>query len=398
MPDTETLTVPFAVFFYKKVQAGWEMFEEKFPRRVRWGGTDAAKIYLAIMSAITTQLKTGTWDQSTVVRLGALLWLTVSLTCVPGSTARAETVILHLKNGDRIGGEIISEDTNRVVITTSWTKELNIPASEIERRESGIKVVSSPRSNVTNSTSLALAKTKTVVEPKPKNWKIEARAGADFLSGPKNQQIYYGRLKYAYTHPYLANPAHSFRNVLDYSVDYGTTQPAESSANKKSILSANRMYASDKTDFDFGKGSWFVYDLAGAGYDEVRKIDVQYEIGPGLGYHFITRPSLQLNFEGGVEYQEQYRSDNTTTKNLYFRISEDSTWKINHSVTFSERAEFLPRADSTDFRARAESTLSYALWRNVSVNLSLLDLYDTKPAQSIANNDLQVHTSVGVTF
>lgn len=331
--------------------------------------------------------------------LRALLWTGFMLSIFLAANVRAETVILHLKNGDRIGGEIVSEDTNRVVITTSWAKDLNVPVSEIDRREFGIKIVSrAPGANTNNLTASALTKTKTVVEPKPKNWKIEARAGADFLSGPKNQQIYYGRLKYSYTHPYLLNPLHSFRNVLDYSVDYGLTQPSDASAGTKSILSANRMYASDKTDFDFGKGKWFVYDLAGAGYDEVRKIDVQYEIGPGLGYHFITRPTLQFNSEVGIDYQEQYRSDNTTTKNMYFRVSQDSNWKINHDLTFSERFAFLPRADSTDFRARAESTLSYALWRNVSLHLSLLDLYDTKPAQNVANNDLQVHTSIGVTF
>ena len=331
--------------------------------------------------------------------LGAWLWLGVSLAMLLASNgnAPAETVILHLKNGDRIGGEIVSEDTNRVVISTSWAKDLTVPAHEITRRESAIKIISSSPSATNPPTTLALTRTNTVIEPKPKNWKIEARAGADFLSGPKNQQIYYGRLKHSYTRPYASNPNHSFRNVLDYSVDYGLTQPADSSGNK-SILSANRMSASDKTDFDFGKGGWYVYDLAGVGYDEVRKINFQYEIGPGFGYHLITRPSLLLNVELGAVYQEQYRSDNTTSKNPYFRIGEDSTWKINGSLSFRERVEFLPRADSTDFRARAESTLSYALWRNVSVNLSLLDLYDTKPPLSVAKNDLRINTSVGVTF
>jgi len=337
----------------------------------------------------------GTPSRQWVARLTLALALASGLTTV----TQAESVILHLKNGDRIAGEIVSEDTNHVVITTSWAKDLQIPTVEIERREASLKVLATDASlNQTNPLHIALTKTNTAVGPTSKHWKIEARAGADFLSGPKNQQIYYGRLNYAYALPYRSNPAHFFRNVLDYSVDYGLTQPADGSGGTKSILSANRMYASDKTDFDFGKGRWFVYDLAGVGYDEVRKIDLQYEIGPGLGYHFLMGPRVQLNGEVGANYQEQYRSDNTTTKNLYFRVGQDSSWKINPDLTFRERFEFLPRADSTDFRARAESTLSYSLWHNVSLHLSLLDLYDTKPAQSIANNDLQVHTSVGVTF
>src|SRR5689334_19011112 len=45
------------------------------------------------------------------------------------------TTILHLKNGDRIAGTIVSENTNHVVITTSWIKELSIPISQIDKRE-----------------------------------------------------------------------------------------------------------------------------------------------------------------------------------------------------------------------------------------------------------------------
>ncbi|MFO1488528.1 MAG: DUF481 domain-containing protein [Verrucomicrobiota bacterium] len=308
-----------------------------------------------------------------------------------------------MKNGDRIGGEVVSETTNHVVLSTSWVKKLEIPLSEIERREAGLKLgpetssKSLPPATVAPAT-VALSKSNPVVIPKPKNWKIEVSAGADFLSGPKNQEIYYGKFKYYYTRPYLANPSHSFRNVLDYTLDYGLTRPANTSSTTKSILSANRMFASNKTDFDFRTGRWFVYDLAGIGYDEVRKIDLQYEIGPGLGYHMISRPSLLLNAEAGLDYQEQFRSDKTTTKNLFFRLSQDATWKINRDLTFKERLEYLPRADSSDFRARAESTLTYALWKNISLNLSLLDLFDTNPAQNVANNDLRIHTAIGVTF
>ncbi len=308
---------------------------------------------------------------------------------------RAGTTVLHLNNGDRIAGNIVSETTDRVLITTSWIKELSIPATEIHHREPS---ATPPATAGSSAPPLIAAKSANVAPAKAKGWKIEARAGADFLSGPKNQQIYSGRLKYSYTRPYASHPAQSFRNGLDYAVDYGQTQAAASGGKNATVLSANRMSASDKTDFDVGKGQWFVYDLAGVGYDEIRKINFQYAIGPGVGYHLITRPDFLLNGELGLDYQEQHRADNTTTRNLFFRISEDTTWKINPGVSFTERFEFLPRADSTDFRARAEATLSYALWRNVSLHLSMLDLYDTQPAQSVTRNDLQVHTSVGVTF
>ncbi len=325
-----------------------------------------------------------------------LLGLAVALLLATRGSAGAEDTVLHLKNGDRIAGCIVSEDTNRVVITTSWIKELAVPATEIRRRES---LAPPPMASALDLSLDPLARpASTNVSSVAKHWKIEARAGADFLSGPKNQQIYHGRLKHTYARPYRSNPRQSFRNVVDFGVDYGLTQNSSDSGDKSSVLSANRLFASDKTDFDIGKGRWFIYDLASLGYDEIRKIDFQYAIGPGVGNHLITQPSFWLNGELGMDYQEQYRLDKTTSKNVFFRIGEDSNWKINQVMTLAERFDFLPRADSTDFRFRAEASLNYALWRNLSLQLSLLDLYDTKPAKNVTRNDLQIHTSVGVTF
>src|SRR5436190_14778018 len=71
------------------------------------------------------------WSSSFYLRL--LLLVMVVLGAL--FSARADTIILHLKNGDRIAGTIILEDTNRVVITNSWIKELSVPLSEIAGRE-----------------------------------------------------------------------------------------------------------------------------------------------------------------------------------------------------------------------------------------------------------------------
>src|SRR5882672_4763378 len=50
----------------------------------------------------------------------------------------AETIVLHLKNGDRLAGTILIEDTNRVVISTSWIKELSVPLDQIVSRETAV--------------------------------------------------------------------------------------------------------------------------------------------------------------------------------------------------------------------------------------------------------------------
>jgi hypothetical protein len=336
---------------------------------------------------------------------------------------RAETVVLHLKNGDRIAGTIVSEDTNRVVITTTWIKDLAVPAGQIERREPvaveaaqparpgpgsliagqkpstpGMLSSSNTPPPLNPATPAPLVSATRPTMPKPaKRWSGEARIGADFLYGANNQQIYSGRLKLSYQRFFISDPKEFFRSALDFSADYGWTKPTSTSSNASSVLSANRIEGSDKTEIDIGK-RWYVYTLIGMGYDEIQRIDLQDEMGPGLGYRISRDANFVVNAEAGFDYQEEYRSDQTTTKDVFYRLAEDITWRIDHHLSLIEKLEYFPRVDSGDYRARLESTLSYALWQNVSLNVTALDLYDNRPAQDVPYNELQIRSSLGLKF
>src|SRR6266850_3522153 len=76
---------------------------------------------------------------------------------------QAEIIILHLKTGDRIAGTIVSEDTNRVLITTAWIKDLAIPVAQIERREAAPAPVAAQKTNAPTPPAPAVAEEK----PKP---------------------------------------------------------------------------------------------------------------------------------------------------------------------------------------------------------------------------------------
>jgi hypothetical protein len=344
------------------------------------------------------------------------------LSAAPG-VLRAETVVLHLKNGDRIAGTIVSEDTNRVIITTTWIKDLAVPAGQIERREPVAVEVAQPVRpgpgsviagqkpstpgmlsfsntppplNPAPSAPLVSATRPTMPKP-PKRWSGEARIGADFLYGANNQQIYSGRLKLTYQRFFISDPKEFFRSVLDFSADYGWTKPTSTSSNASSVLSANRIEGSDKTEIDIGK-RWYVYALGGMGYDEIQRIDLQDEFGPGMGYRISRNTNLVVNAEAGLDYQEEYRSDETTTKDVFYRLAEDITWRIDHHLSLIEKLEYFPRVDSGDYRARLELTLSYALWQNISLNVTALDLYDNRPAQGVPYNELQIRSSLGLKF
>jgi hypothetical protein len=314
------------------------------------------------------------------------------------NTARAQSVILHLRNGDRIAGTILSENTNSVTVSTVWIKELVVPLAQIERRElTTAEATAAKPSPDTNNAVFALKPGTLGLPmlppplPKPwyKQWKGDASLGLDLLRGATDRELYYGRFNATYSHPYASDPKQFFRNIFNYSAEYGKTD---------GVLSADDMGGSSKTDLDVDRRI-YLYNLGSASYDVIRKIDLHYEDGPGAGYHIFTGTNFVLNGELGANYQVEERSDNTRTSSFYYRLGEDFAWKPTKLMTLTEKFEFFPRSDNLkQYRSRFESNLSYALLFNFSLNLTVIDLYDTQPAIGVPPNELQFRTSLGVKF
>jgi len=292
----------------------------------------------------------------------------------------ADSVTFILKNGDRVTGKIVSEQTNRVVLTTPWAKEIVVPSEQISRREPPKAALppTVPGAGATAGMSAPSAPLK-----KPSHlWAGEINLGTDLGFSQVKRQLFTGRAKVIFAYERL-------KNTLDYDVAYGRTD---------GILSANRMDGSSKTDFDLGH-RFYIYNIGAAGYDEIRKIAVRYELGPGVGYHLIQRSNFFLNTEFGGNYQEQRFSNDDATRLFFFRLAEIVNWPLSAKLTMDEKIEFFPRVEEIDeYRFRFETNVRYWLRSNLSLNLTVIDLYDTQPAPNVTRNDLQLRSSVGVKF
>jgi len=319
-----------------------------------------------------------------------------ALLCATARTDAAQVVVL-LRNGDRITGELIAQETNRVVVVTSWAGTLSLPLETV----GGVQTVSGEKMTLaaapaplapSPSPVIAAASAKPQSAPPPaapKRTHTNVQLGSNLVFGGRDSAAVYARLKSTYEKPYTHDPKKFFRAIADYTGDYGETE---------SIRSANRMTASVKTDFDLGPRSYF-YNVGSGGYDEIRKIKSHYEFGPGLGSHVIKRPAFEFNLEGGLNYQVQHRSAGDTLESLYLRGGEDATWRFGPRFSLTKKFEFFLDGENVQqFRFRLDTTLSYKLIENLSLNLSLLDMYDTAPAPNVDKNELQIRSSVGITF
>ena len=331
----------------------------------------------------------------------------------------AQTVSLELKNGDRITGQILSETNNQIVLSNAWSKEFSIPLAEITKRitvapptnavaaaaattnaiDVATKTNVPAKSNVVTLAKAVAATNTLFTSPLLKNWHGDIQAGVDLTFSERNRQVYNAKAKLTYA-------KNRFKAVFDYDMTYGRSQVEEldtSTTNRTdkhtvSTTDANRMNGSVKTDFDLTK-KWYVYNLAGMGYDEIRKIDLRYEIGPGLGYHLIQWTNFFLNTEVGATYQKEERSDDTELSTFFGRVAENATWKITPRLSWDEKFEYMPRIeDPGHYRIRFETNLRYAMLQNIFLSLSLIDIYDSRPVNRVVKNDLQVRSSIGVKF
>jgi hypothetical protein len=103
--------------------------------------------------------------------------------------------------------------------------------------------------------------------------------------------------------------------------------------------------------------------------------------------------------EMGFNFQQQNRADDTRQNSYSVRIAEIFAWRVWDKLTADLKAEFFPNLDEFgEYRLRIESTLRYPVSNRLSLNLDIIDLYDTRPPADVSNNDLQIRSTIGVTF
>ncbi|MDB6057343.1 MAG: hypothetical protein JWO95_1187, partial [Verrucomicrobiales bacterium] len=217
-------------------------------------------------------------------------------------------------------------------------------------------------------------------------WHYEAQVGINLQYNKIESQLYYGAFKAIYT-------GELWRNIAEFRINYGKADDT---------LSANNAISTWRVEHDVNKSKRiFLFNAVGAGYDEVQKIHFTYDESAGAGYKMVERPNLMLTVDSGANYQKQYFYEHVQKDYFSLRLAEMLSWKINPRLTFDEKIEFYPRITSWfNYRVRAEANLAYKLnaTGNLFLNLGIADVYDTQPAASVSENDLQVRSSLGLKF
>jgi putative salt-induced outer membrane protein YdiY len=180
-------------------------------------------------------------------------------------------------------------------------------------------------------------------------------------------------------------------SLVNYNINYGVVND---------VVNANRMGGGTKVDVELNQDRrLYTYGQGNAGYDRIRQISLEYTMGAGMGYRFLNRPRLVLAGELGSQYQVFNYFSSPDRENVAARLAENITTKVGKDVSIIQTLGFTPGIqDLSDYQIRFGFTLSLPLFKPLTLNLNVINEYDSQPAPGVSNNDLQLSTTIGVNF
>ncbi len=324
----------------------------------------------------------------------------------------ADKVTITLRNGDRISGEVSSEDDERVVVESPSLGKLRIPKTDISKREMVVPPAAAlaptnapaavaatpapkPAPAVSAPAPVAAIKTNAPVffltgwaphwlQPFTTNWHGNVQLGMDLGFGTSDRQNFYVN----------ASATHSWnrlRNFADFHSAYGLVNKQQA---------ADRSDGSLKTETDLDeKRRIYAYNQGGAGYDVIGQLELEFHEGVGMGYKIVQRPKLTVNTELGVQYESLDYLTSPDRSYMSLRFGENLTWNVLEKLNITQRLSVSPDVgDFGTYRIRFDLGMSYPLFKRMTINLNVVDEYDSNPPVGVDRNELQIQSTIGLTF
>jgi putative salt-induced outer membrane protein YdiY len=320
-------------------------------------------------------------------------------------TAAADEV--HLKNGDRLTGEVKSLEEEKLVLLTSYAGEIIITWSEVASlsTDKPIKVVLTDESvvegishpgeeeemnlltdKIEEGVSFHLADVKSI-NPKPPEpaLKISARAnvGIDVKKGNTDTETYHfdGRFV-ARTEKNRYRAAFETDNEKSSGVD--TVDNWLGSINYDHFLSEK----------------WFLYGNASFESDEFKDLNLRTFLGIGSGYQFMETSATKLSGEVGFSYaNEDYVLDEDNSYpagRLAFRFERPL---FNERLEFFHEDETLVNLeDAEDITIRTQTGFRFPFHKRFNMTLQYNWDWEKMPAAGQNKTDERYLVTLGYEY
>ena len=276
---------------------------------------------------------------------------------------------IYLKNGDRLSGELI-EDKDVIIIDTEAMGTVSVKKEFVQRivkeEEQGAPAVTEVEKEVI--------------------WQRKISVGYNKSSGNTKASQLFMNL--------LAN------RKIDHVNEFTLAGNAfYSSSNEK--MDAQKWYGMARYAFSLGQEKkWYNFYKFEADHDRFANVDYRLIPAAGIGYWFYDLADLKLLAELGLGYEHTVYRDQTgdsdeavVVPRIFFEKAIFANARISQDLYLYPALD-----DLNDYRVHSETRFVNPLTDKLSLNLSLIDDYNSTPAQGAKKNDLQLISSLEYTF
>lgn len=277
---------------------------------------------------------------------------------------------IYLKNGDRVSGSVVKKSETSVVVETEVFGTVSIDRKFVER------IISDADKEIIER---ALKK-----DEADKIWERELSIGYNKSSGNTD------------TSQSLTSFYANRKTDHDEFTIKGDT--LYSSSDKK--MDTQKWSGMVRYAFSFWERKWYNFYKLESGHDRFANVDYRIIPSIGMGYWFSDEPDWKAMIElgSGLEHTD-FRGD-----------TEDSDEAILIPRVFFERRLFgesrikqdiylYPSlGDAGEFRLHSETIFKNPIDDKFSLSISLVDDYDSEPANNARKNDVRFMSSLAYSF
>ncbi|NDY89862.1 DUF481 domain-containing protein [Ideonella livida] len=150
---------------------------------------------------------------------------------------------------------------------------------------------------------------------------------------------------------------------------------------------------------------WFGFAKLGVEHDRVTDLSLRTLVGTGLGHHWVKTPQHTFDVYGGASrtlarYGQQQLIDGRLQSSFATTsviVGENSAHQLTETVSFNQRLEAYPAVSGTkNTQAKLNAGLTVSVTRTLSLNLGLIQTYNSEPAQGTRMLDSTFFTGINV--
>ncbi len=179
---------------------------------------------------------------------------------------------------------------------------------------------------------------------------------------------------------------------------------AKNKADGESSTTAGKWSVAGQYDHNFTP-DWFAFGKLGFERDRVIDLSLRTLSSAGVGTHVLRNDVHSLDVFGGLAYsRERYEVDKTIGGDVGQRFSstavllgQESSHKLTDTVFFKQRLEYYRGlSGQLENLIRFNASLNVAMTKTLSLSVSLIDTYNSRPADGQKKNDALLLTGVNV--